>query len=257
MATKAPPKRKLTPAQATARDIYPREKPGQSLPQAKQVKGHLTGGPMVVIQAWSLAITVTAMLGEAGGQITGGYGAWQQANVPRSDPLTQWTGRNLITQDLAIVLDGWSKNRSVEGDITKLEALATRRPATLTPPVIRLIGGVPRPGLKWVINGMDYGDYLRNGKTGARIRQAFVLHLMEYVEDTTLIALPKAAAQPTQKRKYKVKRGDDLKKLATKFLGKSSHWQDIAKLNKGLRGWKIPASFIGKTILIPPPNQKK
>ena len=124
----------------------------------------------------------------------------------------------------------------------------------LTPPPLRIYGAVPRPGLKWVITGIDYTTtpaVLRKFSSGERLRQDVTVHLMEYRDETTLVALPRATATPAPPSKYKVKRGDDLKKIAARRLGKSSRWPDIAKLNKGLRGPKLAASWIGKTIKVP------
>jgi LysM repeat protein len=101
------------------------------------------------------------------------------------------------------------------------------------------------------VDGVDWGDALRDPKTGRRVRQACVMHLMEYREETEIASLRAAAAPGAPPRKYTVKKGDDLKKISTKMLGKSSRWPEIEKLNPGLRGWKIPDNMIGKTIKVP------
>lgn len=218
-------------------------------------QGRLTGGHYVKVWALTRPAVVTALLTEDGGRITGGYSKWEEVAVPRGTPFTQWTGRGLYGMDLDLLLDGWSTHRSVEPQVTNIEQLAllpTIKPmgkTLVTPPPVRLFGAVPHPELTWVVGGIDWGDSLRHPRTGHRLRQGLTLHLLEYVEETSISALPPPPPPP---RKYKVKHGDTLKTIAAKMLGKSSRWHDIAKLNKGLRGWRLPHKLVGKTILVPP-----
>lgn len=247
--TKRHPVKRSHPAPVKRKGPVPRKPTPSTLP-AKA--GHLTGGHNVVIFATNRPVKLTALLAEAGGHITGGYGKWEEVAVPRDVPLTQWIGRTLWTMDLALVLDGWHRKRSVEGEIASIEQMALRAPGKgaplLTPPPVRIIGAVPHPELTWVISGLDWGDCLRDTHTGQRRRQAVTLHLMEYVEETKIGALTGTKPAP---RKHKVVKGDNLKKLASKYLHKSSRWKDIAKLNKGMRGWQLGTKWVGKTILIP------
>jgi len=229
--------------------------PPPTLPPAptRQVAGHLAGGHSIAIYALTRPTHVTAQLAEAGAKLTAGFGKWEEISVPRGQPFTQWIGGTLKTMDIELLLDGWHTQKSVERTIAELEQLATVAGAQppsgepITPSPVRIIGAVPHAELTWVIAGIDFGDQLRDLATGARLRQALTLHLMEYVAETTVGALAAAAAP----RKYKVKHGDDLRKLAARFLGRSSRWPEIVKLNKGLRGWKLASKMIGKTILIP------
>lgn len=225
------------------------------IPQ-RRVLGHLQGGPHVYIFALTRPVQLTALLGPGGAHITGGYGKWEEVAIPRGIPFTQWNGRSLWTMELDLLLDGWSAHRSVEHDIYQIECMALRPGHKIsghyipTPPPIRFVGPVPHPEFTWVITGIDYGDALRDDRSGVRLRQGLVLHLLEYVDERVVSALPPPPPPP---RKYKVKKGDNLKKVATRYLGKSSRWPDIVKLNKkSLRGWRIPKKMIGKTILIPP-----
>ena len=216
--------------------------------------GHLAGGHRVHIFALTRPAKITAQLAEAGARITGGFGKWEEVAVPRGQPFTQWAGRTLLSMDLELLLDGHREHRSVEPDVHAIEDMATppgpRPPggAPVTPPPIRIVGAVPHADATWVISSLDWGDTIRDLASGARLRQGVTLHLLEYVEEQAIGALPPAKAAP---RKVKVKHGDDLKKLAARYLGKSSRWPEIVKLNKGLRGWKLPSKWVGKTILIP------
>jgi len=245
---------KIKALNAAAAAQYPKEKlPYAKLPPSKQKgAGWLTGGHTVRIQAWAFNLEVKALLGPDGGKLTAGLGAWEEVAIPRGDPFTQWQGRTLFGMDLDLLFDGWSAQRSVEPDLAKLERLATRVPGTLAPTQVRIWGAIPKPGLAWVIASLDYGDVIRDPRTGSRFRQEVTLKLMEYREETQVAQLPRAKATKKPPQKYKVKHGDTLKSIAAKYLGSSGKWQQIAKANKGLRGFTIPKSFIGKTIKIPP-----
>jgi len=242
-----------TPASRRKRTQRPAPPRPPSPAPARQVSGHLAGGHSVAIFALTRPTHVTAQLAEAGAKLTAGFGKWEEIAVPRGQAFTQWVGGTLKTMAIELLLDGWHSHRSVERTIAALEQLAVapgvqqRGGDPVTPSPVRIVGAVPHPELTWVVTGIDFGDQLRDFATGARLRQALTLHLMEYVAETTVGAVRPAAAP----RKYKVKRGDDLKKLATRFLGRSSRWPEIVKLNKGLRGWQLASKMVGKTILIP------
>lgn len=234
------------------RESHGRERsPYKAIPQDLRGPGKLTGGHYVTLQAWTVQLQVTALLGPAGAQLSGGYGSWQQVAVPRDLAFTQWAGQNLLTMDVDLLIDGWGAQKSVENDVTSLEKLATRQPGMQTPPSLRIFGPVPRPGTRWVIASLDYGDALRSYSTGQRLRQAMTVHLLQYNEETDVVTQPRGSAASKAPRKYKVKAGDDLHKIAARLLGKASKWPDIAKLNKGMRGFKLGHSWVGKTIKVP------
>jgi hypothetical protein len=225
-----------------------------AIPADNHVQGHLAGSHYVYVFAVNGPDHVTAQLAEGGGRLTGGYGKWEEVAVPRGQAFTQWVGRQLLTADLELVLDGHRERRSVEPQVAAIERLASPRGAQqpggppVTPSPVRIVGAVPHAEATWVIAGLDFGDCIRDLGTGQRRRQAVTLHLVQYVAEAVVSAMAPAAPAP---RKYQVKQGDDLKKLAARYLGKSSRWPEIVKLNKGLRGWRLPRSRVGKTILIP------
>ena len=250
---KSPP---LSNAQRAAKEIYPNQKvPYAALPKsAMSHAGGLIGSKYVIVQAWGLSLQFGGLLGPDGGKITQAFGQWEEVPVPRGDPFTMWKGRSLFAMTLDVIFDGWGVTpRSVEPEIKILETLASRIPGTLAPPNVRIWGAIPKAALSWVITQVDYDDgTIRDARTGARVRQEVHIHLLEYRDEKTVAQLKRAAATPKPPQKYKVKKGDDLKKIAAKLLGASGKWQRIEKANKGLRGWRIPKSFIGKTIKVPP-----
>ena len=235
------------------REVYGKQRsPYRSIPQDRRGPGKLTGGHQVTLQAWTVQLQLTALLGPAGAQLTAGFGTWEQVAVPRSPALTQWAGQPLKTMDLDLFIDGWGKQQSVEATVAKLQALATRQPGMLTPPSLRIFGPTPAPTVRWVIADLTFGDAIRDFNTGQRLRQAVVVHLLQFNEETDLLSLPRGDATAHPPRKYKVKSGDDLKHIAARMLGKASRWPDIAKANSGMRGFRLGPKWVGKTIKVPP-----
>jgi LysM repeat protein len=232
--------------------MYPGEKVHYPAIRHVYGAGYLTGGKWVTIQAWSVNLRVTGSLGPAGMVITGGGPEWEEIKIPRGDSYSQWNGRQLYTATLDILFDGWGPTRrSVEPELIALDQLANRLSGMLTPPRLRIWGAIPKWGIPWVIPGIDYGDAIRDTRSGNRVRQACTVHLLEYRGEEAVAVTPRAAAKPKHVQKYKVKHGDTLKSIAAKILGNSNKWQVIARANNGLRGWQIPKSFIGKTIKVP------
>lgn len=268
----APPKHKhkhLSNAQLAVQEIYPKEKsPYRALPKSRRGPGKLTGGYYITISCSTIALQLTTMLGPGGAHITGGYANWDQIAVPRGAPISIWNGRGLYTMDLDLMLDHWGSHKghpgmrkSIEDEVIKLEKMAQRLPASLTPPTLRLYGPVPHPKLRWVITGIDWGDPIRRHNGGHRLRQPCTVHLAEFRDETVLQNLKPAAAKPKHPRKYKIKTTDkSLKTIAAKLLGKAASWHEIVKLNPHfkpkLRGFKITKPMHGKTLLVPPAPTK-
>jgi hypothetical protein len=251
-------------------------RPGESLIAAygadQQGHGKKIGGVWVLLHAWTVNLWTAFLLGPEGAHITAGYGNWETRERPRQVGLTEWTGQRPYEMTVDALYDGWSNRydlpgnyqagaggylpRSVfyvDGEIAKLEQLATKRPGMDTPPSLKIFGAVPHAELPWVIQAIDWGDAMPDVETGLRWRQQASIHLVQYVEGDVVVEQPRGAATPKGTRNYKIAKGDNLQKIATKKLGKASRWKEIEKLNKGMRGIKLdPKKFPpGKTIKIP------
>ena len=218
-------------------------KPGQTTPGAG---GLMTGGTLVTVQSSQGA--VRGLLGEEGAHITGGYGGWEVTARPRDVAMTTWQGRGPFEMDLPLLLDRFGEDGSVEADCRLLERMAIPVNQKSSPPTVRLIGAVPRAGLRWVVDSIDWGDQLRNIWSGERVRQAVSLHLIEF-QAPDLVA-PRSKATPQNAKRVKAREGDTLKKIAKRVLGNAKHWKEIRKLNPKFRSptKKIPK---GTSILVP------
>jgi hypothetical protein len=201
--------------------------------------GWLRGGEWVVIQGLSRPdLTISVLLDEEGARITRAGGIWEQIPRPRDVGVVEYNGRELLTQDLAIILDGFALSsrygeRWMDRYINILEELADRGAP------VRLLGPVYHAERKWVIESIDFGTTIGQITSGRRLRQHLILHLLEYVVAEYFEKLPKGAAQPRSFRWYVVVWGDDLGRIATKTLGRLARWPEIQELNPGMRGVKL------------------
>lgn len=161
-----------------------RGKSPDTVPNDFGAKGRVTiktvdPGPGLAIAAW---------LGEAGANVTGGYGGWNIIARPHRVSITQWGGRDPIQMDLPLVLDGFDgqtlSNRmteSIELVATKLERMAL--PWKDKPPRVKVTGSssnlIQHDDLDWVIMSLAWGTALRDD-AGNRLRQEVTVGLVAY-----------------------------------------------------------------------------
>lgn len=193
-------------------------------------------------------ITVVADLGDGLPIQTQGFGGWQEIERPRRKSLTTWKGRQPWRITIPIIFDRLDQGDwglSVETELRNLEKLAgggiQGEPPVL---IVDSAGVVPHdfhdaPHVRWVLDGVEFGDTIRNPH-GNRVRCELVVTVLEYVEDKHLAersAANKArdkdrAKKPGAKnKKYTVKKGDTLSKIARKQLGDAGRWREIGRLN--------------------------
>jgi hypothetical protein len=209
--------------------------------------GWLLAGHHAIIQSWEGRYAVIALLQDQGAHLAATGAEWDVIPRPQRTGVTEHKNNRNRELELHLMLDRWTSGGDVERQIAALEAIA-RAPLT-----VRVVGPIPYAGIRWVIRDIDYGDYLRDAANGRRVRQDFTLHLLEYVQPAALAKIPRAGAEPKPTRTYRIVRGDDLAKIASKTLHKASRWREIVKLNKGMRGVKLdPRKFkVGTKIKVP------
>jgi hypothetical protein len=83
----------------------------------------------------------------------------------------------------------------IEGMLDDLESLATRQPGDETPHSVRLYGAVPHTEKRWVIQGLEWGDCIRDQATGRRMRQQVTVNLLEFYQPAALRRLPRGKAK--------------------------------------------------------------
>lgn len=210
---------------------------------------------------------VTALRGKTSPTPVGGGSRWNNVNRPRRKSLTEFDGVDPYQIQLSLMLDGVATSASVEHDCQTLERMWQPAGDRLEPPLVIVVGGVPRPDLTYVITGLEWDtvDVMWSQQL-YRIRQQVTVTLLEYVADDRL-ATSSAAARARQQavaaaaaaarasgvggsvvHTYVVRSGDTLTSIAARLLGDASRWKDIADLNDIRDPHQIT---VGETIRIP------
>jgi LysM repeat protein len=212
------------------------------------------------IQTSDGQILFQAELGPDGATPTDGYGGWAVTGRPKREGLTEWGGRNPYAFDLDFTIDALEEGdgAGTERAIARLESMAGIDSYDEPPTVMIDAGGaIPHdlnrnPGWRYVIEniGFDKSKEIRLGNTGNRVFVRGTISLRKYVRDEALGAFTAAerarrkkaskkkaeakGGKSSKAKRYTVKTGDTLSKIAYDRLGKSSRWTEIANLN-GIR----------------------
>jgi LysM repeat protein len=196
-------------------------------------------------------LQVYALLGEKNPVSTDGFGGWTVINRPHRKGLTSWTGRNPLRMDIDIVISDFKNGGSVEPQIQALMEMAS--PVLSNPtrtPAVKIHGdALIHKEKDYVIENLTFGLTERNHDKGHRTRQLVTVSLLEYVDGGDLKENTVKPGHNIKYRKYTIKKGDTLQKIAKRFLDDYRRWKEIAKLNN-LHDPRHPP--VGKTIRIPP-----
>ena len=200
-------------------------------------------------------VSVMVRRGTAPPQIVGGGARFNTIERPRRKSVVQWVGDDPYQMDLAVLFDGYGIGRygmdmkSVETDIARVNQMHNSQ-GDLVPPVqVFIDGAVPVKGAKWVITGIDWGggdnviwqaDSSRSA--GYRLRQDATLHLLQYVQETSL----QLNKMPPMTTRYQVKANQSLDMIAAQ----NGISLQVLKDANGIRDAKSVKT--GQIIYIPP-----
>lgn len=180
---------------------------------------------------------LVARLGDQDPQITSGYGGWDTLARARRRSLPVFSGQEPYRLSFNIVLDAFAENVSVEAEIRKLERMAIPAHSGRPPTKLKVYGYMPmdntrNAGALWVIDSLEWTDSLRSKVGQVRTRQGANIVLAAIPPDSSLKIVRSPRLPGARIKRYKVRKGDTLQKIAAKYLGTSRRWKEIATLNK-------------------------
>jgi hypothetical protein len=179
------------------------------------------------------AFALVTLLGEEAPQLSGGFGGWNVIGRPRDVGMTVWDGVEPYQLTLPLMLDAFADNRSQEGIIRRLTAVA--RGDRESPPGVLTVEGLPSlspPSRQWVIEGLDFGDPIRRVSDMHRTRQPLTLTLREYVGPEYLRRRKTTSRTSSKSIIVIAGQGDTAAKIAKRRRLKS--WTVLRKLNRGI-----------------------
>lgn len=186
-------------------------------------------------------------MGDGPPQVSGGSGGWAERERPRRTDLMEWTRTPPYRLAVPALIEAPNSDvDDIEAAVSALRGLGRVVPGGYQTPVLRLEGPIPLTDLRWVIEGIEDGPFLRREEDGLLVRQFFTVSFVEYSDlDLLVTASPAEAAaaraqpptagpatgQPVAARTYTVRSGDTLSAIAARELGDHRRWQEIATLN--------------------------
>lgn len=171
---------------------------------------------------------------------------WDRVERPGRKPLTLRAGRRLPTMTLTALLARSDHQRSVEDLIAALTRLGEAEERVV------LSGMSPAERGPWRITDLAVNATLRQHGTN-KITRATATIALTAASDALSRRGPLSGGKDSGKganaRRYTVKKGDTLRKLADRFYGSPGKWQKIAKAN----GIKKPNKPLkpGRVLTIP------
>lgn len=164
---------------------------------------------------------VEVLAGEAAPTPSGGYAKWARVPRPQRKSLTILEGYEPMTLTVPVLFDAVRGNgvrEDVENQIQKLEWMAGRgvkyrqpyEAGVGKPPLVVVYSAkgeqretplIPKPfqtpNIKWYVDDLTWDEHPLRSPGGARIRQACVVKLVEYVVDALSPGGPRTAAFKT------------------------------------------------------------
>lgn len=217
---------------------------------------------------WSIDNTISfqANFGDGAAIVTEGYAGWSVTARPKDVGVVDWQGRNPMAIEIPFLLDYYTEaapgsgrdnpGADCENQVTNLEALCGI--GSHAQPSVCYVDGYGRiphdytiyNKNQWVIEQVtwDRGQEIRSAYSGRRLKCGGTLTIRQYITASDILHRISPTQRATPPRTYKVKRGDNLTKIAAKFYGDANQWKKIADANK----LRDPRSLkIGMTIKIP------
>lgn len=181
-----------------------------------------------------------------------GSSGWQEEARPGLDSLVWWDSREQDKLVLSCMFDWWTQDRDCGPWITAMRGLKLPGAGMRHPPIVRIRGPIPYPGVttsKWIIDTLEWGNYERSVRKNFITRQFFTVTLKRYQPGTTVVARGQDA---TAYRTVTVTKAlPNLHRIASKYLGDWRRWVEITDTKgKKFRTWN--RIKIGTKVRVPP-----
>lgn len=192
----------------------------------------------VHITAKDPPIDIFIPMGDGPALPVGGLGGYEL--VARQDDVaaTTWEGQDPLAEDVPLLLDGHSEQRSVQREWNTVKKLARDPNGERRPPVFRVWGPIDSPeGKAWVLPAdgisIDSESIIKEDDGDLR-RIEFTLHLLEYIAPDEIRLRGKkqrSAIADNRALTYITREGDTLATIAYRLFGDWKRWKEIGKKN--------------------------
>ncbi len=171
--------------------------------------------------------------------VTAGTG-WAVKARASNVGLVDWQGIEPLAQEIPIMFDRFDQDQSVESEIQALLSMAgigRRDFDGVAPSAVRVRGPIRFADRRWVISGIDEDDgmlRLPRSLGGSICRWPATLKLIEWIDPDQIRMRRHRRGSGGRKGPvfYEVRKGDTLAKIAKKWLGDASKWQEIGRIQK-------------------------
>lgn len=183
-------------------------------------------------------------------------GGWSEVARINRLPVTQWDGPRALKVRLVLFVDGYDQQpkRPVDRELDGLRSFGYRDPKLGRPPVVQVVGAVPYAdgGVldshrdvppNWVVENLEVEELLSTS-SGKPCRAKVTVDLLEYAPADSEVR----RARTSKSRKYKWRKGDTLRGVATRELGSPDRSALIRQANPKVKWGSIAA---GTTIVLP------
>lgn len=204
-------------------------------------------------------LKVRVLLDSNSAHLTGGFGGWEVVARPKRVGIVRFAGRDPFRMEVPVLFDGYGMGKGQEADISTLIRMSQPPTELKQPPTIKISGAVPRTDLTWVIEDLVQDNqsviWDQQGGVSVRLRQGFVVHLLQYVDDTliTTAASPTIiAGGGTSGSKVKVGSGKTAKQEAQTEYGSASLFTILFAANPWMTPDPRAPIPTGTEFVVPP-----
>lgn len=175
-------------------------------------------------------VGLRVLMGDGPAKLTGPVG-WSSRARQGQVGLATWDGMAPIQQEIPIMLDRFTEQRSVEFQLNALRIMAgvgRRAFNGEAPTAVKFRGPIHFPEKRWVILEIEETDVLRlpQSRGGNITRYQATLKVMEYINPDQ-IRLKRKRQPKRVPFFYVVRKGDTLARIAQRLYGDRSKWKRI------------------------------